>query len=138
MKKDKYGTIIGTSRKAPYGYGLCSTCNHPNVFLNERGQLGEHGSIELGARCPGSLSAPVNVGGKSIYAFATQMTMDPSRPIWQERFAFLAPSLKQAEDDVRAWFRYQGVHYAPEDVLVRVVSPGRASGEDLHDDWIPR
>jgi hypothetical protein len=138
MKKDKYGTIIGTSRKSPYGYGLCAACNHPNVFLNARGQIDEHGSIELGDRCPGSLSAPANVGGKNVYLLITQMTLDRSRPIWQERFCFLAPSAKQAESDVRAWFRYQGMHYDPENVLIRTVPPGQVSSENLHDDWIPR
>jgi len=134
MKKDKYGTIVSPSRKAPHGYGMCSACNHPNVFLNARGQIAEHGSIDLRGRCPGSLSAPANVGGKSIYLLITQASADHSKPIWQERFCFLAPSVKAANADAANWMRYHGMHYDPEDVLVRTVPPGQANGEDLHDD----
>lgn len=140
MKKDKYGTIVTPSRKSPYGYGLCPVCNHPNVFINARGQLDEHGSIELRGRCPGSLGAPVNVGGKNIYQLITQMTSDPQRPVWQERFCFLSTSVAQAKRDVSAWLKYHGVshRYDSEDIIIRLVPPGKASTEDLHDDWIPR
>lgn len=137
MKKDKCGTIVSPSRKAPYGYGLCSACNHPNVHLNHRGQIGEHGSVELGGRCPGSLSAPANVGGNNIYLLLTQQSANLARPIWQERFCFLAPSLREATNSVLRWMRYHGMHYDPEDILVRLVPPGQANSEDLHNDWIP-
>lgn len=136
MKKDKYGTVTSPSRKAPCGYGLCGACGHPNVHLNQRGQLAEHGSTELRGRCPGSLSAPANAGGKSIFLLVTQATADRSRPLWQERFCFLAPSVRAAEDAARSWARYQGTD--PRDVAARLVPPGQAEGEDMHDDWIPR
>jgi hypothetical protein len=136
MKKDKYGTITTASRKAPHGYGLCAACSHPNVHLNERGQLAEHGSVELRGRCPGSLEAPANVGGKNVFLLITQQAADRGQPIYAERFCFLAPSVSAAHDDGRLWMRYHGMD--PRDVLVRLVPPGQATGEDLHDDWIPR
>jgi hypothetical protein len=54
MKKDENGTIVGTTKKAPFGYGYCGVCHHPNVDLKDRRMLAKHGCIELGGECPGS------------------------------------------------------------------------------------
>jgi hypothetical protein len=58
VKKDENGTIIGTTKKAPFGYGYCGVCRHKNVHLNDRGMLALHGSTEIAGRCPGSEQAP--------------------------------------------------------------------------------
>jgi hypothetical protein len=134
--KDEYGTVVKPSRQAPHGYGLCEACRHPNIFLNARGQITEHCVLGTADRCPGSLSAPANAGGKKIFLLITQQAADRSRPIYHDRFCFLAPTVAAAEQGARAWMRYQGMD--PRDVLVRTMLPGEVTGEYMHDDWIPR
>lgn len=136
MKKDKYGTITTPSRKAPYGYGLCEACKRPNIHINERGQLHGHGVLGTPDWCPGSLSAPANAGGKTIFLLITNEAADRQHPIFSERFCFLAKSADEAQKDASKWMRYHGRD--ARDVLVRIMPPGRAKGDDMHDEWIPR
>jgi hypothetical protein len=58
MKKDVTGTIIGVSKKAPYGYGYCNICRGKNVHLIADGVLAVHGAINMTGTCPGSGKAP--------------------------------------------------------------------------------
>lgn len=59
MKKDEHGTIIGTTKKAPYGYGQCPVCKHKNVHLTEDGVLAMHGDLKAGTWCAGDGQYPV-------------------------------------------------------------------------------
>lgn len=77
-RKNKSGTIIGTTAKAPYGYGECPACGHKNVHLAEDGTLADpHGSTKLGTgRCPGSGERPVQTG------MTGQAHMASDFPLW--------------------------------------------------------
>ena len=56
-KKDANGTIIGTTKKAPHGYGACTACGHKNVHLNADRSLKAHGSTATMAMCTGGAGA---------------------------------------------------------------------------------
>jgi hypothetical protein len=58
VKKDKSGTIIGTTKKAPYGYGYCNVCRAKNVHLSADGMLAGHGVVNMSGTCSGSGKAP--------------------------------------------------------------------------------
>jgi hypothetical protein len=58
MKKDASGTIIGTTKKAPHGYGYCNICRAKNVHLSADGMLAVHGAINMIGMCPGSGKTP--------------------------------------------------------------------------------
>ena len=51
--KDANGTIIGVNKKAPFGYGPCSTCGRKNIHRNSDGTLKEHGNLLVMAMCTG-------------------------------------------------------------------------------------
>jgi hypothetical protein len=68
-EKDEYGTLAGTSEKAPHGYGPCPSCGHPNIHLDSSGLLkvhgvimpragAEHPDVHHSGHCPGSGSPP--------------------------------------------------------------------------------
>jgi len=133
MKKDKYGTITTPSRKAPNGYGLCEACKRPNIHINERGQLHAHGVLGTSDWCPGSLSAPANAGGKTILeAVPLRWTVNAC----SGGCALRSKSVDEAQKDAGKWMRYHGRD--ARDVRVKIMTPGQAKGDDMHNEWIPR
>ena len=70
------------------------------------------------------------------FLLITNQAADRQRPIFAEQFCFLAKSVAEAQKDASKWMHYHGRD--ARDVLVRIVPPGVAKGDDMHDDWIPR